>query len=240
MATGPERRKKRFRSATDLGQAIFDLHNFSINPHSREIYLHPYLDNLDDDAGEVEFRMSATFVKNINLLNNLGSSNILIHQQTIGGNWCDGMAIFNAICFSKSSVSIIGYAHVRSMSSITFQAADKRVLMPDTEVVVHLGFVGGEDRSRAMYEYIASAKKADDRMLEIYSKRCVNGKFFKERGDKEKQVYRYIKDKVTRQHDDWIMTAEEATYYGFADGVFGQKGFETVEKIRKTTKNRVF
>jgi ATP-dependent protease ClpP protease subunit len=35
-----------------------------------------------------------------------------------------------------------------------------------------------------------------------------------------------------REKVDWWMDAEEAVFYGFADGVLGQEGFENLDKIR--------
>lgn len=238
MAT--KKRVSRSRPSSDLGQLVFDIHAFNIDPYSREIYLHPYYDNVsEEEEGEIEFRMATTFIKNLNLLNQLGDSNILIHQHTVGGTWNDGIAIYNSFIFSKSTTTMLAYAHSRSMSSITIQACDNRVLLPDTEFLIHYGWVSASDRSRATYEYIDAAKKCDDRMLDIYTSRCKNGKFFQDRKDTDKDVKKYIKRKITEQHSDWSMSAEEAVFYGFVDGVFGSKGFESIEVIRNTERKRV-
>jgi ATP-dependent protease ClpP protease subunit len=45
--------------------------------------------------------------------------------------------------------------------------------------------------------------------------------------------------KKLEQKVDWWLTAEEAVYYGFADGVFGQPGYETLNKIRMGKKVKV-
>lgn len=231
--------KMRRKRSDDLGQMIWDLHSFNIDPYSREIYLHPYIDNVDEESvGEVEFRMATKFIKNLNFLNQIGDSPILIHQHTCGGDWDEGITIYDSILHSKSLTTIIGYAHVRSMSSITFQAADRRILMPNTEVVIHLGMVGVDDRSRAAYENIESAKRSDMRMLEIYTSRCIYGKFFKGKEYNSKQVFKYIKKQITEHHDDWILTAKEAVSYGFADAIFGHRGYQSMDKIRTVKKSR--
>jgi ATP-dependent protease ClpP protease subunit len=31
---------------------------------------------------------------------------------------------------------------------------------------------------------------------------------------------------------DWILNAEEAVYYGFADGVLGDRKFNTIDKLK--------
>ena len=46
-------------------------------------------------------------------------------MHSVGGNWNDGMAIFDAIELCQSYVTIIVYGQAESMSSIILQAADK-------------------------------------------------------------------------------------------------------------------
>ena len=35
-----------------------------------------------------------------------------------------------------------------------------------------------------------------------------------------------------QQKGDWWLGAEESVYYGFADGILGQKEYETIAQIR--------
>ena len=69
----------------------------------------------------------------------------------------------------------------------------------------------------------------------------MNGRFFKNRGYTFSQTVAYINRKI-RDKSDWYLSAEEAVDYGFADGILGEKGFETMEKIRigKKYKNADF
>ncbi len=46
-------------------------------------------------------------------------------------------------------------------------------------------------------------------------------------------------DQKIKQVGDWYMMPDEAVYYGFADGVYGEKGFETQAKIRSGRKRKV-
>ena len=48
----------------------------------------------------------------------------------------------------------------------------------------------------------------------------------------ENHVVKFIDQKI-RKLGDWNLSAEEAVYYGFCDGVFGSSGYETLENIRK-------
>lgn len=218
----------------NIGDAIFNLHEYGINPHTREIFLHSYL---HDESGAdfeaepgMDYRMAAVFIKNISLLNCQGKENILIHQHSCGGDWNYGMAIYNAIKASIAPVTILAYAHARSMSSITLQAARLRVLMPDCDFLVHHGHLGFDDRATAVESNMEWwTKHEKPRMLEVYANRCKGSKFFK--GTNKKRITEYILAKMQTK-TDWILTAEEAVNYGFADGILGGE-YKTFESIRK-------
>lgn len=208
---------------------IDEIHEHQINSSSRELYLHSHFGS-DDDPG-VEYRMASTFVKNLHILESQSSSNILVHMHTEGGVWGDGMAIFNSIRFAKSPVSILGYAQASSMGGVVLQAADKRVLMPDCEVMIHHGSIAVDENTVAAKSHIDQNERFCKRMLQVFGERAVNGKYFKERKYSLRRTMNFIDSKI-RQAGDWFLTAEEAVYYGFADGIMGSKGFETVAKIR--------
>ncbi|GAH69628.1 unnamed protein product, partial [marine sediment metagenome] len=61
------------------------------------------------------------------------------------------------------------------------------------------------------------AKRQNERMLEIYAERCKNGEFFK--GQQRRTIIDYIRKKL-QEKTDWILTAEEAIHYGFADEIY--------------------
>ena len=219
-------------SQANTDGAMWNLHEFNINAVSREIYLHGYRDSEwnENEEPEVDYRMATKFIKNLTFLNNQGKENILVHQQTCGGDYNHGMAIYNAIQASKAPVTILCYAHSRSMSSITLQAAKCRVLMPDCLFMVHEGSCGGEDTCKGMRTFMEEVDKATDRMMDVYSERCEGSEGFD--GMSRDQIEKYIRKKMDMKQE-WFMDAEEAVRYGFADGVFGTKGFETLAKIRK-------
>lgn len=232
-----EQRKKYRIKQDDFSSAVFNLHEYGINMYSREIFLHSYPHNESGIDGDYEpgmdYRMAATFIKNLSLLNNQGAENILLHQHSCGGDWDYGMAIFNAIANSVSPVTILAYAHARSMSSITLQAAKVRVLMPDCGVLIHHGCLGFYDRATPIVSNVKFWEEHEKpRMMEIYTDRCVRGRFFKEKKMDKAGVIKFLLRKMEKK-TDWILTAEEAVYYGFADGILGDKKFKTVKSIRK-------
>lgn len=210
-----------------LEKQIYNLHEYGINPHSREIFLSSYehVESGSEFSNEpgMDYRMAVRFIKNMVFLNSRSRDPILIHQASVGGDWNYGMAIYDTIITSLSYVTIIAYAHARSMSSITLQAADRRVLMPNADFLVHHGELGFSDRATPIVSNVEHWKNVESpKMIEIYAKRCRKGKAFN--GKTLKQVSEYIKQQIEKKVD-WILTPEQAVYYGFADGILGQKGF---------------
>lgn len=226
---------------SEISQTIENIHVFGINPTTRELFLHGVYDPADQgeslEAG-IDYRMATGFIKNLHFLNQQSDINILIHQHTVGGDWNEGIAIFNALQFSKSDTTMVAYAHARSMSSITIQAIDKRILMPDSDFMVHYGWLAVADTCIGAITNAKRAEQSNNRMLQIYASRCKHGKFFKDKKmTNEKSICHFI-DKKIKDKVDWFMDPEEAVYYGFVDGVFGSKGFENFEVIRETEKQR--
>jgi len=220
------------KKLTDL---ISDVHSYHINAPARTIYLHGAYSN--EEPG-VEYRMATTFVKNLHILDQEEKSNILVHMHSIGGEWGDGMAIFNAIEAARSPVTIIAYAQASSMSGIILQAADKRVLTADCEFLIHHGDIEVEASSMAAKSAIDVNERQCKRMLQIFAAQAIMGEFFQEKEYNLSKTKAYI-DRKIKDKSDWCMTAEEAVHYGFADGILGKKRFETIEKVRGKRKKKI-
>ena len=223
------------RKSVSVEQLISEIHNHHINHLTREIYLHGYVD-ADEEPG-VDYRMATSFIKNLHILGLQNRQNVLVHMHTIGGNWSDGMAIFNSIRLSSAPITIVGYAQASSMSGIVFQAADKRVLMPDCEIMIHHGSLALDDSTMAVKSAVDQNEKCCRRILQIFAERAVAGAYFKERKYTVRKAMNFIDQKI-KQNSDWYLMPEEAVYYGFADGILGEKGFETVSKARSGRKKK--
>jgi len=217
---------------------LISLHEYNVNIDTREIYLHGYYASGGDveEAG-VDYRMATVFIKNLNFLNSLSNSAILIHQHTIGGTWNDGIAIYDSLLMSKSETAIVCYAEASSMSSITIQAATIRALMPNIEFMVHYGFYGADGIPSQVHSLVDRYKQIDTIMLNIYARRCIHGKFFQNKRMNERDVIKYIRDKIQR-NTDWFMNAEEAVFYGFADLVLDSKGINDIYSLRQSVKKK--
>lgn len=214
-----------------LDRIAYNIHEYQVIPETREIFLHRHIHDESGDDGDgsgIDYRSAVRFIKNLRYLNGQGRNPILVHMHTRGGDWADGMAIYDAIKASESKVVILAHAHARSMSSIILQAAHTRVMMPNSILLVHEGYMTSDDRSRGFLTMAEQEKKDIDTMLGIYASRCRKARPWK--GKNKLEIERAIHAKM-REHEDWILSSREAVYHGFADGVLGSKGWETVDKI---------
>ena len=227
----PTARKPK-KKPDEISQQLADLHDRNLSFDTREIHVHSVYGSGEESG--IDYRVANTFIKNMLFLEKHGRSNILAHCHTIGGDWSDGMTMLHAMRLSKCVVNMIAYGQASSMSGIILQGADKRIMYPDCDFMIHHGSIYIEDSSRAAKEAVAWNDKACKRMLHIFAERAKNGKFFKERGDSVGKIKSYI-DKKIQSKVDWYLTAEEAVYYGFADGILGEKGFER-SKVRSGSK----
>jgi len=201
-------------------ELLKDFHDYGANIATREIFLHNHYHAEDNQNPGVEYRMSNTFLKNLRALDVKSDQPITIHMQSVGGEWTDGMAIYDAISMCRSYVTIIAYAQASSMSSIILQAADYRAITPNSHFMCHYGSSDINMDYLSAMNYAHYEKRICDVMFNIYAHRCVNGKFFFDKFGKkpsEKQVKQYLIRKL--KSGDWYMDSEEAVYYGFADAI---------------------
>jgi ATP-dependent protease ClpP protease subunit len=161
--------------------------------------------------------MTNRFIRNLNILIRKSQDPILIHMKTNGGDWQEGMAIYDAIISCPNNVCILSYTHARSMSSIIFQAADKRVMMPHSMFMFHDGTMGYEGTSKQFLIEADELKKSLDIMLDIYiDSMKQSGKMMKLGRDKIKA---WLKNQMNKKEDVYL-NAQQAIDHGFADEIF--------------------
>lgn len=223
----------------DKEQELYDIHTHGININKRDVYLHShYISDESETEPGVEYRQAITFIKNLHFLDNENSNPILVHLHSIGGCWDNGMAIFNAVEFAKSPITMLAYAQASSMSGIIFQSPLRRVMMPDCHFLMHHGYVpASADHPFALKNKADQQIKASNRMLQIFAKRANVGKYFKSKKSTTIDTIYDFFDQKLKEEVDWLLSSEEAVYYGLADGVLGTKGFESIDCIRKEKLN---
>jgi ATP-dependent protease ClpP protease subunit len=213
---------------------IEHIHEFSIDIENRELFLHSYLN--DSEEGGVDYRSAVIFEKNLRYLNQISRDPILVHMHLPGGDWQDCLGIYDAIRFSKSRVTILAYSKAESSSSVLFQAANTRVLMPNANMLIHYGSISiDSEHTKAASSSIQWNERESDKMVDIFVDRCMLSPIAKEKNWKKLMAKKHIVSQLASKCD-WILTAEEAVYYGFADGILGSKRYPSIDSLKPMKK----
>ncbi len=204
---------------------VFQIHSNNIDIRANHIYLFGE-DSYVTDSNEgqepgVEWTMANTFIRNLNILMRKSDKPILVHMKTCGGLWEEGMAIYDAIKACPNKITILSYTHARSMSSLIFLAADKKVMMPHSRFMFHEGTMGYEGTVKQFRTEAEELEKVGHEMMKIYIDAM------KEQGKLKKKGKKKIEEWLIKQMDkkeEVYFDAKQAVEYGFADEVFGGKG----------------
>lgn len=206
------------RSISQRNDVIYNLHEFNVSITSREIFL---------NSDEIDYKTANTFLKNMTALENENQDPILIHQCTCGGCFYYGLAIYDRIKMSPCRITLLAYAHARSMSSIIPLAADIKIMMPNAVYMIHHGTVELSGETNTVVSDAEQTKVETEQMLSIYVEACKTGTFFKGWGDK--RIYNFLMKKMSA---NWYINAKDAVKYGFMNAILGDKGFETIAGLK--------
>ena len=208
------------------------IHTHNIDITNNEIYLvgsEQYINREDDSDPGVDFSMASRFIKNLRILTTQSASPILIHMKSCGGYWEEGMAIYDAIRACPNKTVILNYNHARSMSSIIFQAADRRVMMPNSTFMFHEGSIEFSGTPKLLRTENEQEIKCLETMLDIYIEALKRGKM----KNKSKKKLRDWLIAQMNQKEDVYLDAQSAVDYGFADFIFGKRLDYNWDDLRK-------
>ena len=209
---------------------IDNIHNYNIDISNREIFLHSYIN--EEGEENLDYRCAINLEKNLRILNHISDKPILIHMHLCGGDWEDCMGMYDAIKFSKAKTIIVAYAKVSSSSSVLFQAADTRIIMPNSSMLIHYGSISFDgEHTKAASSSIHWNNIESEKMVNIFTEKCTNSQLAKDRNWKKMMARKHIVSQLDNKCD-WILSADESVYYGFSDGVLGSKRFPTLEKLK--------
>lgn len=212
--------------------ALDYVHDYNIDHEKREIYLfgeEDYPRHFEGDEPGVEYMMANRFIKNLRVLQSLGDDPILIHMKTCGGDWMEGMAIYQAIAACPVHCTILNYTHARSMSSLIFQAADYRVMTPYSYFMFHDGTMGTEGTVKQYFTEAEQLKITQTQMFDIYLDQAEGAPAFE--GKTRRQIKAWMRSRMDRKEEVYL-NAEETVAHGWADFVFGGDGKYDWTKLR--------
>jgi ATP-dependent protease ClpP protease subunit len=208
---------------TELTDPITCIHEYQLDIQSNHVFLFPW-NNLagTDTYGEgepgVEFTMSSRFAMNARICMMVNPETpMTIHMKTCGGDWDEGMAIFDILTTYPNETTILNYTHARSMSSIIFQAATKRVMMPHSHFMFHDGTYGDHGVLRQVRSGMQFYEAQGEVMMDIYAIRM------KQRGKFSKWSLERIKDMMRdemNKKEDVYLDARTTVDWGLADEIF--------------------
>jgi ATP-dependent protease ClpP protease subunit len=143
----------------------FDL---NVDVTTRAIYMGSL--GKEDDTSEtgVDHVMAEYLIKGMHVLHAKNSKPITIIMNNPGGNWYHGMAIYDTIKSSPCECTITVYGYAMSMGSIILQAANRRVMMPNSRFMMHYGTDGVAGHSKIVYKWADEGKRINWQMENIY------------------------------------------------------------------------
>ena len=211
---------------SQIYSALSNWHDYGVLSQTREIFLGSGDDGLDS-------KDSATFLKNLIMLESLGPNPIVVHQYNIGGDQAAGFAIYDAIKASKCKFLFMCYGSASSMGSIIPQAVigkGLRVTHPHTEWLIHEGSCETSGTTKQFISNAEALKRSKELMYDIFVNACKKGVAFK--GKKPVEI-KAILNRRLNVKEDWILDGYQAVEYGFADIVFGKGQNTSLENILK-------
>lgn len=202
------------------------VHERDIHLTNNELYLmgvdRGYEVALEGAEPGVDNVMANRFTKNVNLaMLTHPRKPILTHMSTCGGDWNFGMQIHNTIKAASqagSLVTIVNYTHARSMSSLILQAADWRVMMPDSHFMFHDGSYADWGTMKEVGSNFDFYREVGGRtMSRIYAEQMQKkGEFA---GKNLEDIEAWLRERMDKKENVYL-TAEEAVALGFADEIF--------------------
>lgn len=197
----------------------------SVDVKSREIYL------FGNHENEIDHKVAFLFLQHLCKLEQTAEY-IIIHGNTVGGTYYDGLCIYDAVKNSPNHITYVIHGQAMSMGSIIPQAADLRIMMPNAIMMIHRPTLGVDETltSKQAEESLILGKYNTSRMLNMYAERCQDGEYFRNLGYSFSKVKNFIRRKIDNKHD-WWLHPEEAVEYGFVNEVLGKK-YKTLKELR--------
>lgn len=187
-------------------------HEHNINTATRTLYLGSINKHHSEFEDGVDFALAESTIKNLHILESSdpeGLSPITVIINSPGGSVVEGLAIYDAIKACKNHVTAIGYGKIWSMAGYIMQAADTRVMMPNSSYMLHEGETGFEsNHPRIIRQWFKHDEQLGKKLFDIY----FNAFKAKNPDFKAKELEKMLLF-------DTILSAEKALEYGLIDEI---------------------
>jgi ATP-dependent Clp protease protease subunit len=183
----------------------------SVDVANRVVYIGSGKYTGDGEATGVDSELAERVIKSLHVLDHqfeVDDKPIVIQLNCPGGDYTEGMAIYDAIMECKNHVTIKVYGQASSMGSIILQAGDVRIMSPNSTMLLHYGTFGIHGDSISATTHADFEKKVRVTMENLYLRKL-----------KEKHP-RYTRSKLqSLLNHDTILTADEVVKLGLADSI---------------------
>lgn len=196
-------------------ESIDRFYDYDIHTETRTIYIGSVESDIEHGESGTDASMAERAIKALHILDSSapnGDKPITIIMNNPGGDEYHGMGIYDAIKACKNHVTIIVYGHAMSMGSIILQAADKRVMSPNSRIMIHYGTWGIHDHPKIVYAWAQEGKKFDSWMEQVYLEKI------------REKIPSYTLAQVQEMCNfDTFINAEEALKLGLIDEILGDE-----------------
>ncbi|MBI5003598.1 ATP-dependent Clp protease proteolytic subunit [Candidatus Kaiserbacteria bacterium] len=207
-----------------------DVHSFSIYVGGDPLLSYSPTSESGVEPG-VEHLMADRFRINLNRLIHINHEHpIVVYMSSCGGNWDEGMQMFNSILTCPNPITVLASKWARSMTSLIPLAADRFLLEPHTKYMIHRGTYGFSGTDHEAETDNEEREKLRAMMYRIYSTRLNEQGIHKGKSHEEID---YIIDELMKNKVDVWFDGREAVRWGFADGIY--KG--DIDHLRAKSKN---
>lgn len=155
--------------------------------------------------GEITVDMAVEFTKKILYLNSESDEPITCLINSPGGEINSGLLMYDSIVGSKAPVRIICIGRAYSMGAVLFACANERLMLPNSELMLHQPLLGGSVSGNA-----SSIKSISDSLLKTKAK--INKLISIHTGKAEEEI-----DQATGF--DHYFSPKEAIEFNLADGI---------------------
>lgn len=191
------------------------LHNHWIDVESRELWLRGVDTAIEDEPG-IEYMCATRTNMNLNLLRREGNDPVILHMQTCGGSYTEGMAIYDTIRSMPYHVTIVCYSPAESISSVILQAANLRLMMPNSYIMVHPLQLQVEGDIYSVQEELKRCIVENETLQEILISKMKTSMRYK---NTLEDKYAIAKDMQRIVRGETYMSPKAAIYHNLADGI---------------------
>lgn len=153
---------------SNLKDHISHWHDSHVLMSHRVIYMGSSTTDSEDEESGTDYRMAENALKNLLLLDIISSNPITVIMNNLGGEVAHGMAIYDVIQGCRCHITIVGIGNIQSMGTVILQAADRRILTPNVEFMMHWGSAGTSGHTQDVINDAQRLKEVTEDINKIY------------------------------------------------------------------------